>query len=48
MRWLIVVLVALLYVHLFNALVRLHFDSELTLGGLWRRFFPAISIRLEG
>ena len=50
MRWLIVVLVALLYVHLFNALARLSFESEhtLTLGDLWRRFFPVISLRLEG
>lgn len=47
MRWLIVVLVALLYIHLFNALVHLHFESELTLSGLWRRFFPSVSIVLE-
>ena len=49
MRWLIVVLVALLYVHLFNALARLWCESgqTLTLGDLWRRFFPAISLRLE-
>ena len=50
MRWLIVVLVALLYVHLFNALAHAYFDSgqTLTLGDLWRRFFPTISLRLEG
>ena len=50
MRWLIIVLVALLYVHLFNALARAYFDSEqtMTLGDLWRRFFPTISLRLEG
>ena len=49
MRWLIVVLVALLYVHLFNAIARAYFDSNqtLTLGDLWRRFFPTISLRLE-
>jgi hypothetical protein len=41
MRWLVVVLVALLYVHLFNALVQI---PNLTLGGLWARFFPSISI----
>ena len=46
MRWLVVVLVAFLYVHLFIALARLHFDSELTLHGLWRRFFPTISLRI--
>jgi hypothetical protein len=48
MRWLIVVLVAFLYVHLFNALASLYFASgtTLTLGDLWRRFFPAITITL--
>jgi flagellar biosynthesis protein FliQ len=45
MRWLVVVLVALLYVHLFNALAQI---PNLTLGGLWRRFFPVLSLRLEG
>jgi len=50
MQWLIVVLVALLYVHLFNAIARLYFDSDqtLTLVDLWRRFFPVVSLRLEG
>ncbi len=50
MRWLIIVLVALLYVHLFNAIAHAYFDSEqtLTLVDLWRRFFPAVSLRLEG
>ncbi len=43
MRWLIVVLVALLYVHLFNALAQI---PNLTLGGLWARFFPTLSIQL--
>jgi hypothetical protein len=45
MRWLVVVLVGLLYVHLFNALAQI---PNLTLGGLWRRFFPGLSLRLEG
>jgi hypothetical protein len=44
MRWLVVVLVALLYVHLFNALAQI---PDLTLGGLWARFFPSISITLS-
>jgi hypothetical protein len=43
MTWLVVVLVALLYVHLFNALVQI---PDLTLEGLWARFFPVISITL--
>ena len=46
MRWLIVVLVAFLYIHLFNALAHMHFTSELTLGTLWRRFFPPLTITL--
>ena len=48
MRWLIVVLVALLYVHLFNAIARAYFDSNQTLSltDLWRRFFPTISLRI--
>lgn len=44
MRWLVVVLVALLYVHLFNALAQI---PDLTLGGLWNRFFPSISITVR-
>ena len=43
MRWLVVALVFFLYVHLFNALAQI---PDLTLGGLWARFFPAISIRI--
>ena len=45
MQWLVVLLVALLYIHLFNALAQI---PNLTLGGLWRRFFPVLSLRLEG
>lgn len=45
MRWLVVLLVALLYVHLFNALAQL---PDLTLEGLWARFFPPLSIRIGG
>lgn len=45
MRWLIVVLVFFLYVHLFNALAQM---PDLTLGSLWSRFFPTISITLGG
>jgi flagellar biosynthesis protein FliQ len=43
MQWLVVVLVVFLYIHLFNALARI---PDLTLGGLWSRFFPTISITL--
>ena len=41
MRWLVVALVFFLYVHLFNALAQI---PDLTLGGLWSRFFPSIHV----
>lgn len=41
MHWLVVVLVALLYVHLFNALVQI---PDLTLGGLWTRFVSRLQV----
>jgi hypothetical protein len=49
MNWILVILVVLLYVHLFNAIARLYFESgrTLTLRDLWRRFFPGISIRID-
>ena len=49
MKWLLVAVVLLLYVHLFNAIARLYFESgrTLTLRDLWRRFFPGISIRID-
>lgn len=49
MNWIIVVLVLLLYVHLFNAVARLYFESgrTLTLRDLWRRFFPGVKIQIE-
>jgi hypothetical protein len=43
MRWLVIVLVVFLYVHLFNALAQM---PTLTLGGLWVRFFPPLSLRI--
>jgi hypothetical protein len=49
MTWILVVLIALLYVHLFNAIARLYFESgrSLTLRDLWRRFFPGVKIQIE-
>lgn len=44
MRWLVVVLVVFLYIHLFNALAQI---PDLTLSGLWSRFFPTITITLQ-
>jgi flagellar biosynthesis protein FliQ len=39
MQWLVIVLVALLYVHLFNALAQI---PNLTLEGLWAHFVSRI------
>lgn len=49
MKWAISLLVILLYIHLFNQIARLYFESERTLGlgDLWRRFFPTIKIHIE-
>jgi hypothetical protein len=48
MKWLIVALVAMLYVQLFNQVAHMYFDSErtLTLQALYRRFVPPITITL--
>lgn len=49
MKWVISLLVILLYVQLFNQIARMYFDSNRTfgLGDLWRRFFPSIKIHIE-
>jgi len=49
MKWILVLFVALLYVHLFNAIARIYFESGRTLGlkDLWRRFFPGVKIQIE-
>ena len=49
MKWILILLVALLYIHLFNAIARLYFESgrALTLKDLWRRFFPGVKIQIE-
>ena len=48
-RWFIAIFVAMLYVHLFNAIARMYLasDKRLTLMDLWRRFFPGIKIQIE-
>jgi hypothetical protein len=49
MEWLIPLGIALFYVHVFNAVARLYFESEgtLTLRDLWRRFLPPIDLRIQ-
>jgi len=47
--WLLVLLVLLLYVHLFNAIAKLYLDSGRTLRiqDLWRRFFPPLDVHIQ-
>jgi hypothetical protein len=49
MEWFIFLVVAMFYVHVFNAVARMYFESnnELTLRDLWRRFFPPIDLRIQ-
>lgn len=44
--WIISLVVLVLYVHLFNIVANLYFDSErtLTLKDLWRKVVPPIKI----
>ena len=49
MSWIIAVFVILFYVHLFNTIAKMYFDSErtLSLGDMWRRFVPPMRISIE-
>ena len=49
MNWIVVLIVILLYVHLFNAIANLYFDSGRSLGlhDLYRRFLPPVKISIE-
>jgi hypothetical protein len=49
MEWLVFLAVAMFYVHVFNAVARMYFESnnELTLRDLWRRFVPPIDLRIQ-
>lgn len=48
MQWVIGILVTLLYVHLFNAIAPLYFESgsTLTLGQLWQHIVPPLGIQI--
>lgn len=48
-QWLVFLVVAVLYVHLFNALATLYFESErkLTWRDLYRRFVPPAEFTLR-
>jgi len=49
MEWLVFLAIAMFYVHVFNAIARMYFESDgqLTLRDLWRRFFPPIDLRIQ-
>lgn len=48
MKWMIVVLVGMLYVQLFNQVARMYFNSErtMTLYSLYRHFVPPMTLTL--
>ena len=49
MKWVIALAVLFLYVHLFNAVAKLYFDSDytLTLGDLWHRVVPPMDFHIR-
>jgi hypothetical protein len=49
MNWTIPIFVSVLYVHLFNAIATMYFDSDrqLTLMDLGKRFIPHAKIHIE-
>ena len=49
MKWVIIVAVVLLYVHLFNALASLYFESDRMMSwhDLYRRFMPPVKVTVE-
>lgn len=49
MKWIIAIVVVMLYVQLFNILATKYFESgrTLTLADLYRRFVPPVKITIE-
>ena len=49
MNWIVAVFVIVFYVHLFNVIAKLYFDSErrLTLGDVWRKLVPPMKFSIE-
>ena len=49
MNWIVAVFVVVFYVHLFNVVAKMYFDSErtLTLMDVVRRFVPPVKISIE-
>ena len=48
-EWIIFLAVVMFYVHVFNAVARMYFETngELTMRDLWRRFLPPIDLRIQ-
>lgn len=49
MNWIVAVFVIVFYVHLFNVIAKLYFDSDrrLTLADVWRKIVPPMKISIE-
>jgi hypothetical protein len=49
MSWVVAVFVIVFYIHLFNVVAKMYFESDrrLTLGDIWRRFVPPIKFSIE-
>ena len=47
--WIVGIFVAMLYIHLFNAIAKMYLNSDRTLGlyDLYRRFLPPVKISIE-
>ena len=49
MNWVVAVFVLIFYVHLFNVVAKMYFDSDrkLTLADIWHRFVPPMKLSIE-
>jgi len=49
MEWIVIAGIAILYIHIFNAIAKMYLESNrtLTLKDLWRRFVPATDIHIQ-
>lgn len=49
MKWLIAIVVLVIYVHLFNSIATRYLDSERTLtwSDIWKKFVPPAKITIE-
>jgi hypothetical protein len=49
MKWLILIAVLVMYVHVFNVVANLYFESNrtLTLNDIWKKFAPPLRVTIE-